>query len=156
MAVTKEAIKNSYPLPVYNYKVDVAGETIGFSEISGLNRSYEKITYKESKTAGSSPGPNIMRMPGQLSDVSITMKKGYVKANNIEKLYKWINGTSLNQIEKKDITVSLCDESGAPVVTWNVSNAFPTKLEAPSFNASTNEAAIESMELVVDTVSMSE
>lgn len=155
MALTKADIKNNYPLPVYNYKVDVAGETIGFSEVSGLNRSYETITYKESKTEGGA-GPNTMRMPGQTTDVNITMKKGYVKAKNIEKLYNWINGTALNQIEKKDITVSLCDEAGEPVVTWTVLNAFPTKLEAPSFNATTNEAAIESMELVVDLVSMSE
>ena len=155
MALTKADIKNNYPLPVYNYKVDVAGETIGFSEVSGLNRSYERIIYKESKTEGGA-GPNIMRMPGQITDVNITMKKGYVKAKNIEKLYTWINGTALNQIEKKDITVSLCDEAGEPVVTWTVFNAFPIKLEAPSFNATTNEAAIESMELVVDFVTMSE
>jgi len=155
MALTKAEIKSNYPLPVYNYKVDVAGETIGFSEVSGLNRSYEKITYKESKTEGGA-GPNIMRMPGQIADVNITMKKGYVKAKNIEKLYSWINGTALNQIEKRDITVSLCDEAGEPVVTWTALNAFPIKLEAPSFNATTNEAAIESMELVVDFVSMSE
>ena len=50
MAMTKEQIKTTYPLPVYNYKVEIDGKTIGFSEVSGLSAGYETTTYVESAT----------------------------------------------------------------------------------------------------------
>ncbi len=54
--------------------------------------------------------------------------------------------------DKKDIYVRLCDENGAAVVSWKVINAFPTKLDAPSFTADSNDVAVESMELMADSV----
>ncbi len=154
MALTKDDIKNTYPLPIYNYKVDINGETISFSEVSGLNITYENHTYKESKDG---TGVKVMNMPmANWDPISITLKKGYVKANNINVFYNWISQTQLNQIEKKDITVSLCDETGAAIVTWKVKDAFPLKLEAPTFDANSKEVAIESMELSADFVTMEE
>lgn len=154
MATTPDQIKTDYPLPVYNYKVNIADETVAFSEVSGLSIEYETITFKESPLTGL--GPRILYMPGQPSPVNISMKKGYVVAKNINILYAWLNSTALNQIEKKDISISLCDETGAPVVTWKVIDAFPTKLEAPSFSADSNEVAIESLDLMADSIQMSE
>ena len=156
MALSKDDIKASYPLPVYNYKVNIEGETIAFSEVSGLSMSFETITYKESKTAEPGAGPNVMIMPGQPATPTITLKKGYVRGKNLPVFYDWINSTQLNLIDKKDITVQLCDEEGNAVVSWNVLNAFPTKLDAPSFTADSNEVAIESMELTADRVTMEE
>ena len=88
-------------------------------------------------------------MPGMVSDIRFTMKKGVVKADS--KLYDWINSTRVTTVEKKNITISLMDEKGEfPVVTWKVKNAFPVKLDAPSFDAKTNEVAIETLELMAD------
>ena len=155
--VTKDDITTHYPLPVYSYKVDIDGETAAFSEVSGLTVAFEKTTYKESLYDGQSQGgPNIMHMPSQPTEVNISLKKGLVKAKSISVLYDWIKETQLNKNDKKDIVVSLCDESGAPVVTWTVKNAFPTKLDAPTFDASSNDVAIESMELTADKVIMAE
>ncbi|KAG0311853.1 hypothetical protein BG000_006515, partial [Podila horticola] len=43
----------------------------------------------------------------------------------------------LNISRKKDISISLTDESGSNLlVTWNIIDAFPTKLSAPNFDAS--------------------
>jgi len=50
MALTNAQIKTDYPLPVYTYRVEIAGAAIGFSEVSGLSISYETTTYKESPT----------------------------------------------------------------------------------------------------------
>jgi len=41
MALTKDQIKTTYPLPVYNYRVEINGTTVGFSEVSGLSIAYE-------------------------------------------------------------------------------------------------------------------
>ena len=156
MAMTKAEIKATYPLPVYNYKVNIGGATVAFSEVSGLDISWGVIIHSESKTTEPGAGPNWMVMPSIQDAVDITLKKGYVKGKNIPVFYDWINGIELNQVEKKDFTVQLCDETGNAVVTWMVHNAFPIRLAAPSFNANNNEIAIECMELKAGWVTMEE
>lgn len=156
MALSKENIRTDYPLPVYNYRVEIGSEAVAFSEVSGLSLSYETSVYKESPTASGAPGPRILQMPAQRNLPTITLKKGVVRKTSIKHLYDWIKTVQINQIEKKDVFVRLCDEKGEAVVSWKVSNAFPTKLDAPTFDATSNDAAIESMELKADLITLEE
>lgn len=156
MAVSKETIQTDYPLPVYNYRVEIGGDAVAFSEVSGLNIAYESTVYKESPTASGAPGPRVMQMPAQRTQPTITLKKGLVRKASIKALYDWIKTVQINQIEKKDVFVRLCDEKGDAVITWKVSNAFPTKLDAPTFDAKSNDAAIQTMELKADFVTLEE
>lgn len=152
MATTKDQIKSTYPLPVYNYKVEIDGETIGFSEVSGLSISYETHTYAESPGAGAPPGPRWLYMPAQEKPANVTLKRGVVPEVSIPVFFAWINSIQTNRVQKKDLYVRLCDEEGNAVISWKVINAFPTKLDAPSFTASSNDVAVESMELMADAV----
>ncbi|MCB9230934.1 MAG: phage tail protein [Bacteroidia bacterium] len=153
MSLSKSDIISTYPLPVYNYKVTIIGDSsvdISFTEVSGLTIEYETHTYIESATTG--VGPTRLYMPAQIKPVNISLKKGMIQSANLTYLYDWIKESQFNQISKRDVIVSLCDENGAPVVTWTVINAFPTKLDAPTFDASSNDAAIQSMDLMADRV----
>ena len=47
MATTTDDIKAAYPLPVYNYRVEIGSDAVSFSEVSGLSISYDTTTYKE-------------------------------------------------------------------------------------------------------------
>nr|VFK08756.1 MAG: conserved hypothetical phage tail region protein [Candidatus Kentron sp. LPFa] len=156
MATTKEEMKTAYPLPVYNYKVEIGGENVAFSEVSGLNITYETIVHRESPTEGVQAGPKILCMPAQGTPANLTLKKGVVRGKSVSTLYNWISSIRLNQIDKKDVIIRLCDEEGSAVVSWKVINAFPTVLEAPTFDASENEVAVESMELMADDVKIEE
>lgn len=156
MALTKENIQSDYPLPVYNYRVEINGDAVAFSEVSGLTISYESTVYKESPIAGGSPGPRTLIMPSQRTPPTITLKKGLVRKTSMKHLYDWIRTVQINQIEKKDIYVRLCDEKGDAVITWKVANAFPVKLDAPSFDAKSNDVAIQSMELKADFITIEE
>ena len=145
MATTIDEIKSTYPVPVYYYQVHVG--TIGdmnFSEVSGLAIEYDTISYKD----GMSFKMGEKHMPGQMKAVNVTLKKGIVRADS--KLFNWVSTVALNTVQKEDIAISLIDESDQPVVKWTVYNAFPKKLDAPGFNAGSNEVAIESMELMAD------
>ena len=42
------------------------------------------------------------------------------------------------------------------VIRWKLINAFHTKLDAPSFNATSNDVAVESLELMADGVTITE
>lgn len=156
MALDKATIKTEYPIPLYNYRVEIDGEAASFSEVSGLSISYETYTYKESPVEAGAPGPRTFHMPAQRGDSTVTLKKGLVAAVSIPLLYEWLNTVQINQIVKKDIIVRLLDEAGAPRVSWKINNAFPTKLDAPTFDATSNDAAIETMELKADSISIEE
>lgn len=153
MALSASDIKSTYPIPVYHYKVTIIGEEsidLSFTEVSGLTLEFETHTYIESPTTGSSP--TRLYMPGQIKPVNISFKRGIIANANIKELYNWINETQLNQVSKRDVIISLCDENGDPVVKWTVVDAFPTKLDAPSFDASSNDAAIEAMDLMASRI----
>jgi len=156
MALTKDDIKTAYPLPVYNYRVEIGKDAIAFSEVSGLSVGYETTTYKESPIESGAPGPTVMHMPAQAQTTTLTLRKGLVRGKSVAALYGWISAIQINQVEKKDIHVRLCDEEGAPVISWKVTNAFPTKLDAPTFDANSNDAAVESMELTADGITIEE
>jgi phage tail-like protein len=156
MAVAVQEIKDTYPLPVWNYKVEIESDTVAFSEVSGLDITYETTTYKESPITSGTPGPRVLLMPAQGTPANVTLKKGVVRRASVGALYSWIATTRINQIEKKNIFIRLCDENGDAVISWKVINAFPTKLEAPTFDANSNDVAIESMELMGDGVEMTE
>ena len=156
MALSLDTLRSEYPLPVCNYRVEINGTAVAFAEVTGLSISFDSTVYKESPTASGVVGPRVFQMPGQRTQPTVTLKKGLVRRASIGALYSWIKTIQLNQVEKKDIAIRLCDENGTPIVTWKVVNAFPTKLDAPSFDAKSNDAAIESMELKGDFITIEE
>ena len=95
-------------------------------------------------------------MPAQRKEVTVTLKKGIMRGISVPTFFKWINSIQINQVDKQDIYVRLCDEKGDAVVSWKVVNAFPTKLDAPTFDANSNDAAIETMELMGDAIFIEE
>jgi phage tail-like protein len=149
MAVDKSVIKNSYPLPSYNYRVtilqDGASVVAGFSEVSGLQVEYEPVSYVHGLSF--KLGGRII--PGKRQQIKITLKRGIVKGNDF--LQSWFSGVYSDPFfasPKRDILIDLCDETGTAVVRWTATGALPVKLEASNFAADSNDVAIETLELV--------
>lgn len=146
MATTADQIAASYPIPTYRFIVSMGSEDIPFNNVSGLNITFDTIEYRDGIG-------NWFKMPGQRQAVNITLRKGVFPGDS--QLYDWINSTSLNKVEKKDITISLTDEAGtALLMTWNISNAFPVSLTSPSLDAASNEIAIEEIALMADRITI--
>lgn len=141
MAFSKEEIKTLYPLPVYNYRVRIGSETYGFAEVSGLSVQYKVITYKH----GLSWIEGSEEVAGQFQPLTITLRKGMVARGS--ELLEWLSGAGFLGLNKRDLFIDLCDEKGFPVITWAIKEAFPTRLDGPSFTANNNDAAIEKLEL---------
>ena len=76
---------------------------------------------------------------------NITLKRGYFQSDN--EFYIWFNTTKMNQVERRDLTLSLLNEEHEPVVVWKVKNAWPTKVTSTDLKADDNAVAIESVEL---------
>ncbi|NHB88019.1 phage tail protein [Photorhabdus tasmaniensis] len=146
MATTPEQIAVDYPIPVYRFVVSIGDEKIPFNNVSGLDINYDVIEYKDGTG-------NYYKMPGQRQAINITLRKGVFSGDT--KLFDWLNSIQLNQVEKKDISISLTNEAGTEILmTWNVANAFPTSLTSPAFDATSNEVAVQEISLTADRVTI--
>lgn len=140
MGITAEQIAVKYPIPTYRFRVSVGDEEMAFNKVTGLNITSESIEYKDGAS-------DLYQMPGQVDATSITLRKGIVIGQR--QLYDWISSISLDRVEKKNVTISLMNESGSePQITWHFTDAFPISLTAPSFDATSNEVSIEELGLM--------
>jgi len=137
-----------YPLPKFHFQVQWGGTRIGFTEISGLDVETEVIEYRD----GALPEFSKLKIPGMQKYANITMKRGVFKSDN--EYFEWWNTVSLNTIERRDVMVSLLNETHEPVMVWKIKNAWPTKIASTDLKADGNEVAIESIELAHDGLSI--
>lgn len=134
------ASTQAWPLPSFYFKVSISNVgDISCSEVSGLETEYEEITYR----AGDSPVFTKLKMPGLRKAGDLTIKKGICKDD--KKLWDWINKVKLNTILREVVTVSLLDELGSPVKTWEAVNAWPKKLTVEGFKTDGNTTSIETL-----------
>jgi phage tail-like protein len=130
-----------YPSLVFHFRVEWGGTSVSFTEVSGLTQELQAVDYR----TGDSPDYSMVKMPGLRKYNNITLKRGITKSDN--EFFLWLNTVKLNEIERRDITVSLLNEKHEPVMVWLAHNAFPVKVEGPGLKASGNEVAIESIEI---------
>jgi len=131
-----------YPLPKFHFQVDWAGASLAFTEVSGLDVETEVIEYRD----GASKEYHKIKMPGMQKFSNITLKRGTFRGD--KDFQTWFNTISLNKVERRDVTISLLNESHEPMVVWKAKQAWPIKIQNTDLKADGNEVAIESMELV--------
>jgi len=131
-----------YPLPKFHFSVDWGDDKFAFSEVSGLDVESEMIEYRD----GIMPEYSKIKMPGMQKYSNITLKRGTFQGDN--KFYDWWKTTQLNTVERRDLIISLLNEEHDPVFVWTAKNAWPLKVQSTDLKADGNEAAIETMEIV--------
>jgi phage tail-like protein len=146
MAQSKDTQRKSYPLAAYNFRVKVDETSMSFTEVSGIAVAYEHVTYRHGLTF--LEGESIATFSFDRF-VPVTCRRGTILGAKPLFLHDWLKKRDLRSME-----VSLCDEKGAPVLAWKIAAAVPVSVKAPTFNASTNEAAVESVDLQVRGVSV--
>lgn len=140
----------AYPLTVFHFKVSWNNVEIGFSDVTGLTQELQSIEYRD----GLMPGTTApLKRPGLRKVNNITLKRGLVQGNN--ELYLWFNNNGAPNVDRRDVTITLLNDEGNPVMVWTVLQAWPTKCEGPGLKATGNEIAIESIELVHEGLSLS-
>ena len=131
-----------WPLPKFYFKVTWDGNDMSFQEVSGLETETQIIEYRH----GDSPVFSNIKMPGIAKVGNVTMKKGVFVSDN--KFWDWYSQIKMNTIKRLPVVISLCDETGAPKMTWTLSNCWPTKITGTDLKSDANEVAIETIEIV--------
>lgn len=139
---------NIWPLPKFYFQVDGLGGGVGnyFHEVSGLDTETQAIEYRHGNSKEFSP----IKMPGLKKVGNVTLRKGVFAKDN--KFWAWYSTIKMNTIVRQTIVIKLLDETGAPTMTWTLTNAWPTKLQSTDLKADGNEVAIESIELAYETL----
>jgi phage tail-like protein len=125
----------------YHFSVQWGGTRIGFIEVSGLEIEIEAVSFRD----GSDPDDSFRKIPGLRKYTDITLKRGIVKGDN--EFFAWVNTKQIGTIERRNVTISLLDESHAPIVVWKVKNAFPVHYYGPVLAANDGCMAVETLVL---------
>ncbi len=138
------------PYGGYNFKIEWDGIIqAGFKTCSGLDSSQDAGTYRE----GTDKGLETRKLPGLITSANITLARGIT--DNAE-LWQWRNLVMQGKVAdaRKNVSIVLMDDEGAEKVRWNLRNAWPTKWTGPSFDATSSEVALETLEIAHEGLSM--
>ena len=128
------------PYKNFRFRVEIEGlQQAGFREVSGFDASLDVIEYREVDQEITK-----RKIPGLAKYSNITLKWGVT--DSVE-LYTWLEECIDGTITRKTVTIIALNETGDDVATWTVSEAWPVKYTAASFNATNSEVAIDSIEI---------
>ncbi|MFT4925148.1 MAG: phage tail-like protein [Phenylobacterium sp.] len=130
-----------WPMPKFHFQVKWGDKEIAFQEVSGLDIEAQVIEYR----AGNSKAYSTIKMPGLVKSSNVTMKKGVYKSDN--RFWEWYDEIKMNTIKRITVVINLLDEKAEPLMTWTLSNAWPTKITATDMKSDGNEVAIETIEI---------
>ncbi len=138
------------PFRAFNFLVEINGVTtaMGFSEVSGLSMETDDVEYRN----GDEKKNHARKLTGLNKYGNITFKRGFTK--DAKSLWDWRKRVIDGNTERASGTITLLNEARETALKWEFSEAWPRKLDGPSFDANNNEVAIESLEIVVGNLVM--
>jgi phage tail-like protein len=135
------------PYAAFNFLVEIDNVTVaGFSECTGVNTEQDVIEYRTGDR-----DTTVTKLPGLKKFGNITLKRGFTDSRE---LWEWRKRVLDGRTARQNGAVVLLNEARQPALTWKFTEAWPRKYEAPAFNAKTNEVAIETLELVCESVEL--
>jgi phage tail-like protein len=136
------------PVRGFNFKVELNGITSAhFRECSGLTFETASVEYRE----GHEKQLHVRKLHGLRKFNNIVLKRGITADKQLWDWYLLIlNGTDA----RRDGSVTLTDEDQAPVHRWSFKQGWICKWEGPAMNATSNDVAIETIEICVERVEM--
>jgi phage tail-like protein len=128
------------PYRSYRFRVELDGvDRGGFRECSGLDFGQDPIEYREG-TEALTP----RKLPGLYKFSNIVLKWGL---SDDEELWEWRQQAIDGKLERKNGSIILVDDAGEDKTRWNFTAGWVAKWSGPSFNATGNEVAIETLEI---------
>jgi phage tail-like protein len=135
------------PYASFNFIVQIDGiDVAGFSEVSGLSAETDPIEYRNGDE-----DLTVRKLAGLRKYANISLKRGLTDS---KALWDWRKTVMQGQTERKSGTITLKNEAREDAMKWSFKEAWPNKWEGPSFNAKNNEVAIETLEIVVEDLSI--
>lgn len=143
--------KRPEPYAAHNFQIVVSGisddgSTVSgaFTEIGGLEVELKPIEYRNGNE-----DITVRKVPGLRTQTNITCKRG---ATGDVEFWNWIEEALDGNVIRTEGAIILNDENQQEVMRWTFSRGWPCKYTGPSFNASNNEIAMETLEICVESL----
>ncbi len=128
------------PFGNFNFLVEIDGiARAAFHDVSGFDSTIDVIEHREG-----GENTTTRKLPGLTKYSNITLKWG---TTDDRQLYEWHREAVLGNVQRRNGSIVGLDRRGNEVLRWNFFNAWPSKYDAPDYNAEGNDVAIETMEL---------
>jgi phage tail-like protein len=142
---------NPNPYDASNFLVEIDGIPVtSFMECVLPVASIDVVEYRE----GADSVNNVHRLPGLVRYGNLVLKRGLANSPNSMALWDWFSTFVKGTGKTKQMTVTLLDGGKVPVIKWGFTNAWPVKYESPVLNGKTSAVAIETIEVAVEGVTV--
>jgi len=129
------------PFRGFKFRVQIDGiNKAGFREVSGLDAATDAVDYREGD------GTTIRKLAGLQKFSAITLKRGITDDKDIWKWRAMVMDGKINEARKNG-QIILLDDEGNEAAEWTFTDGWPTKWTGPTFNATANEVAIDTLEI---------
>jgi phage tail-like protein len=140
------------PYAAYNFLVivtnvsdDGVAVSGSFTEASGLDVELPVIEYRTG-----SEDVTVRKLVGLKKFPSaLTFKRGVTGHVGF---WNWVKEALDGRVRRTAGSIVMLDENRQEVMRWNFNRAWPTKYTGPSFNATKNEIAMETLVLAVESL----
>ncbi|MEL6673210.1 MAG: phage tail protein [Bacteroidota bacterium] len=137
-----------YPMPSFHFQVEWGGTSINFTRVRNLAM---RNTIIESRK-GASPEYQKTVQPGGAVFENFFLERPVHQADN--EFYDWWKETALfneggnpGSAFRRDLTISLLDDSHTPVVVWKIKSAIPVRLSYSDLDAEGSSLMMEVLEI---------
>ena len=138
---------DAHRITAATFLVEVDGVEIGrFMEISGL-----EVTVETQDIAEGGQNSFVHKVPGRMTWPNIRLKRGITQTDS---LLKWLNKSSGekfaesgNTLTRHTAAITLIGPNAKRLRAWEFDGAFPVKWTGPNFAVSSNEMAVEELEI---------
>jgi phage tail-like protein len=136
------------PYHVFNFRVEIDNTAVaGFREAGGLNFNVEIVDYRE----GSDIPLHTRKLTGLRRFANLTLRRGFTTSRE---LWNWYSNILNGVPDRRNGAVVLQDELHNDVLRWEFTGGLIARWEGPAMNATTNEVAIEAIEIAVERVEL--
>ena len=134
------------PYSAFNFAVDLGGEvTAGFSDVSGLSTDVTVAEYR----AGNDKARYTHKLPGLHKTSDVTLKRGVINSKDLQAWMQQVRDEG--PVAKRDVVITMFDETGTPVQSWKLHNAMPLKYTGPTLaGKGGGDVAMEELVLSVE------
>jgi phage tail-like protein len=139
------AVQRENPYANFNFVVEGIGEETAFAEVELPAAEIETIEYRE----GADRTNASRKLPGRVRYGNVVLRRGVTGS---PALWQWFLETSQGQLQRRDVVITLLDETRNPVQQWRFRDAWPTKYDPSDLDAKGNEILIETLELAVEAI----
>jgi len=134
------------PLLSCSFRATVAGETVAFSEVSGLAVEREQATYRHGLSEWEGESIRTFR---PVAHQRVSLKRGAFAGDG--RFFAWLIDADA---APRPMEVAMVDAAGHAALVWRIRRAVPVKLTGPTLAADAAEVAVETLEVMASGITV--